>query len=1741
MATCGAEVAGKCYVNGPFTLSSSSPGAHHFRVCASGDVVGWGGCSNEIASSTGATFTVQGSDLPSDGFRRAYRFSACDSANNCTAWDAAPPAYVEMDQTGPTAPGPTTVACESVGVSNTCWVDGAFSASVTPASDSDSGVAAYEVCRSGDVDNVFGGCSVSMSTSAGTSFTVSGGHLPVDGKRRAYYFRARDRVGNWGAWNATRYVRVDRHDPTLLVTGSSPEWQTSATAIVQVADATGGAAANSGVDEVRYLWDTVMNPGCSLGTVVTNGTELTLQSGSHTLYACAKDKAGRIRHWSGQYRIDGSTPTAPGPTTVSCPHTNANDCWVRGSFVASVTPATGGGSVEGYEVCRSRDVGAIFAGCDVSMTSSGLIGTSITVSGGHLPADGMRRAYRFRAKGTNGSLGPWNQPRYVRIDRHAPRLSATQASTEWFEERTATISADDSFGGAAINSGLVEVRYRWNGALNPACTNGTVTSSGAALDAPQGDNVLNLCATDRTGNVATWSGTYRVDSEPPSAPGPTTVNCPYQTTAPNTCWVRGPFTASVTPATDNGAGIAGYHICRSGDVDDVFGGCNVPLAPNGTGGTSILVDGSHLPADSKRRAYYFRAKDGSGAFGPWNQPRYVRIDRYPPRIAASNASGQWFASRSATVTVNDSDGVVSANSGLAEARYRWNAPLGAGCTGGEQVNNLTTLTAPEGDNTLHLCARDRTGHVTQWTGPYRVDSSIPTLDSLNVSSSFWSVGDASTYQITARASDTGSGVRELRALINLQGSNAGNQRGNFSWRDQSLGYLWTADQTPCTGGGFASKRPDAFNPHTVTLVDCATSLVGSQRTVTFTVRPEASFGEFGPINDISFWALDFRQQAADWRNFDLNFASGSRSDAIIAVLTEFGQALEHNQIVPWGEVDLGASGGQIDRTLTVKNTAQPGSANLVLENDPSNLRLSGSSAFSLEGSLESPLPVGQMDPVELRLDTDQPGTHEGLLEIWHSDPRRPLPLRVRLRATVLAEPTVTRSNPDVIFRGSSPVITVEGSNLQGASVYIATDPYGGGQAQPRGFPTAQLVSVNSQGTVLQARINAQASNLEGFYNLAIETPGGAAGVPFRVVTQAPEVDVFTPSQPVQGEIHVLTIGGVNLAGADVVPMNPAVKILDLDNSNDRSLMGMLYVENNVPVTDIDILIDGPGGRAIIPMTIESDRSKVKLKTEALEIPGRSTEADVPNVLLQKPVSLLHLKLAQRAKASGASQEDLRQRDLIDQPHFFSPDGTLVSAEESGIRHRPAKFSASSPNWDDAFGPFEAGGEESREDGASALKTQRSPNELEEGRPQKSLCLDLTVNRTQGFSAVLFSLTDQLGNPITREVLNRLTPGSRLQYDSMTVAVRGFLELEFTSQFCATGLTDFLFCIRGGIEFMVPLVGGQRFDFSICLGGEISVALEAEGFISNSQWSSDSNCGSASELNPQSRSGLRSGEIQVDCCGRAELSLQTDGVVFEQPFSVEAPAATIAPYCPITDPNNFRVVVRAFIPANFARSPNPLDVCFSGAVTRLRVFGGDDRLPEANPERKDLPPLNPLKYRQMQEVSLVPEESRSPQGFIPGSKFSRAGETLTYEAVSTVSDDNIGGSDWDWPNINDCFRFHTWDISTFSTNVIDVTRLEDDKVRARFRAAANNPLSSFSPDIDWDITVILEKPNPRTVAWTVQAEHDCIPGYELYINDQLVYRFLPPGSGGASIPASEFLLCLPAPLDEDNLETGVFEF
>lgn len=184
----------------------------------------------------------------------------------------------------------------------------------------------------------------------------------------------------------------------------------------------------------------------------------------------------------------------------------------------------------------------------------------------------------------------------------------------------------------------------------------------------------------------------------------------------------------------------------------------------------------------------------------------------------------------------------------------------------------------------YVSACDAGGACTKWKDNdeayAELDVSPPTLGTATVSSAAWRVDRTETYDVVATAADAGSGVGEIKAVINLYGSNSANRRGFFSWRDDSLGYKFTKDRVPCVGGGLASMNPTPLHGATrTTLVGCETTLTGDQRRVNFTVRPNESFGVFGPINDVATRAWDFLSNKPAWTQFDLDFSSFRPNDA----------------------------------------------------------------------------------------------------------------------------------------------------------------------------------------------------------------------------------------------------------------------------------------------------------------------------------------------------------------------------------------------------------------------------------------------------------------------------------------------------------------------------------------------------------------------------------------------------------------------------------------------------------------------------------------------------------------------------------------------------------------------------------------------------------------------------------------------------------------------------------------------
>jgi hypothetical protein len=67
-------------------------------------------------------------------------------------------------------------------------------------------------------------------------------------------------------------------------------------------------------------------------------------------------------------------------------------------------------------------------------------------------------------------------------------------------------------------------------------------------------------------------------------------------------------------------------------------------------------------------------------------------------------------------------------------------------------------------------------------------------------------------------------------------------------------------------------------------------------------------------------------------------------------------------------------------------------------------------------------------------------------------------------------------------------------------------------------------------------------------------------------------------------------------------------------------------------------------------------------------------------------------------------------------------------------------------------------------------------------------------------------------------------------------------------------------------------------------------------------------------------------------------------------------------------------------------------------------------------------------------------------------------------------------------------------------VISVTRIHEKRVAVHFRTEGANPITSIpAPDVDWDLTVILDE-DLQDARWEVIGQTDCFPAYEVWVSN-----------------------------------------
>jgi len=186
-------------------------------------------------------------------------------------------------------------------------------------------------------------------------------------------------------------------------------------------------------------------------------------------------------------------------------------------------------------------------------------------------------------------------------------------------------------------------------------------------------------------------------------------------------------------------------------------------------------------------------------------------------------------------------------------------------------------------------------------------------------------------------------------------------------------------------------------------------------------------------------------------------------------------------------------------------------------------------------------------------------------------------------------PEITGLNPDHVDGGLQTHITVTGRNLQNASVSIANQPAEPGDPIPTAFPGVSVVSINGAGTSMVINVDARNSQVSGFYTLVVTTPGGETGTVFRVVTNGPQVDAWSPSKPARGQVYQLLIMGLNMRHATVSSNNSGIEAYVV-GTTDTHLNGFMFVADNAPLGNTTLTVRNNGVSVQLPIQVVATSS-----------------------------------------------------------------------------------------------------------------------------------------------------------------------------------------------------------------------------------------------------------------------------------------------------------------------------------------------------------------------------------------------------------------------------------------------------------------------------------------------------------------------------------------------------------------------
>jgi hypothetical protein len=171
-----------------------------------------------------------------------------------------------------------------------------------------------------------------------------------------------------------------------------------------------------------------------------------------------------------------------------------------------------------------------------------------------------------------------------------------------------------------------------------------------------------------------------------------------------------------------------------------------------------------------------------------------------------------------------------------------------------------------------------------------------------------------------------------------------------------------------------------------------------------------------------------------------------------------------------------------------------------------------------------------------------------------------------------ATPVITSISPAVGNRGSTAAVTINGSNLAGATAVNFGE----------GIEVTGFSSISPMQLSVNLIINADAAT--GLRDVSVTTPGGSFTQPgsFMVQQELPLITALSINNANQGATLSITISGDNFTGASVVQFGPGISINSFNVMSAGQINANITVAAGAAAGTRDVSVTTPGGSFVLP-------------------------------------------------------------------------------------------------------------------------------------------------------------------------------------------------------------------------------------------------------------------------------------------------------------------------------------------------------------------------------------------------------------------------------------------------------------------------------------------------------------------------------------------------------------------------------